>query len=145
MAYNKQQFKDLIERVLKEIGLYSDAAVNLLLGTAAQESGFGTHLRQLGGGPGVGCFQMEPATFEWLQGKYNSKYLYLADKQCADMEHDLKLAIIMCRLRYWVAPRSLPGPEDLLGLADMWKSTYNTFKGKGTVEEFMANYRKYVA
>lgn len=47
MAFNCLQFRDLITRVLKEVALYSPAAVNLLLGTAAQESGFGTYLRQV--------------------------------------------------------------------------------------------------
>ncbi|SMF86500.1 hypothetical protein SAMN05428998_1881, partial [Tistlia consotensis USBA 355] len=42
-------------------GFASDAAVELLLGTAAQESGF-RYLAQLGGGPALGPYQSEPAT-----------------------------------------------------------------------------------
>ena len=62
MAFNCLQFRDLITRVLKEVALYSPAAVNLLLGTAAQESGFGTYLRQVKG-PALSVFQIEEATF----------------------------------------------------------------------------------
>ena len=47
MALNKNQFKDLIERCLKKTMMHSDAAVALLLGTAAQESAFGTYIRQI--------------------------------------------------------------------------------------------------
>jgi len=66
MSFNVAQFKTLIERVLSELDpdLASPVAVKLLLGTAAQESRFGTFLHQLGGGPAKGAFQMEPATFE---------------------------------------------------------------------------------
>ncbi|WP_338332147.1 hypothetical protein [Acetobacter sp. LMG 32666] len=57
------QFKLLIIRTtLQEIGLASDAAVNLLLGTALVESGI-YFLRQLRG-PALGFWQMEPATHD---------------------------------------------------------------------------------
>jgi hypothetical protein len=146
MAFEKNQFRDLIIRTLGEIELYSPAATNLLLGTAAQESAFGTHLVQMGGGPAVGAFQMEPATFAWLQAKFRNGYgRYAANAKAQDMEHDLKLAIIMCRLRYYVAPDALPEAGNVPALAVMWKKVYNTPKGAGTIQEFIANYKKYVA
>ncbi len=43
MAYNKEQFQALIYRTLRDISQYSPQAVDLLLGTAAQESQFGTY------------------------------------------------------------------------------------------------------
>jgi len=50
MAFKKSHFQGLIELILKADlpTLYSDEAVSLLLGTAAQESLFGTYLVQLG-------------------------------------------------------------------------------------------------
>ena len=60
---NKVTLRNLITSVLKELNLHSDNAVNLLMGTAAQESHLGKYRKQIGGGPALGIFQMEPATF----------------------------------------------------------------------------------
>lgn len=64
MAFNRSHFRRAIFDVCTAIGAQfaSSSAVNLLLGTAAQESAFGTYLRQIGGGPARGVFQMAPAT-----------------------------------------------------------------------------------
>src|SRR6056297_2531573 len=59
----KNQLKKLIKNTLVEIGFYSESAVNLLMGTAAQESHLGHYIEQING-PAKGIFQMEPATFE---------------------------------------------------------------------------------
>lgn len=48
--------KNLITETLTELGLYSDDARDLLLGTCAQESAFGKYRKQLGGGPALGIF-----------------------------------------------------------------------------------------
>ena len=49
--YDLRQFKRLITWVVGEQELYSRVVVNLILGTSAKESDFGTFFRQLGGGP----------------------------------------------------------------------------------------------
>ena len=147
MSYDCRQFRDLIRRTLGDVdpAFVSDAAVNLLLGTAAQESWFGTVFRQTGGGPAIGAFQMEPATFNWLREKFASNYPWmLFRREAAEMEWDLSLAILMARLRYRVVPAPLPAADDVHGLATYWKAYYNTPAGAGTVEEFVKNYRKYV-
>lgn len=143
MSYSLQQFRDLIERVLAEHDLKSDAAVNLLLGTAAHESRFGTFLRQVRG-PALGAFQMELGTFEWLRDKYSSRFPALGWNMAKELEWDLRLAILMARLRYLVVPTPLPQAGDLEGLANYWKQHYNTSAGKGKPEDFIAAYRKYV-
>ena len=53
--------KHIIRPALEAIDLYSKAAEELLLGTAIQESRL-VYLKQIGGGPALGLFQMEPAT-----------------------------------------------------------------------------------
>lgn len=143
MSYDVKQFRDLIERTLASIDpvLATPVAVNLLLGTAAQESSLGRYLRQIHG-PAVGAFQMEPATFEWLQAKYEDKYPEILGRSAQDMEWDLRLAIIMARLRYRAIPLALPA-GDIATLAAYWKRHYNTPLGAGTVEEFEANYRRF--
>ena len=139
---NKQQFRELIGKTLVRYELESPAAVNLLLGTAAQESAFGTYLRQVKG-PALGIFQMEPATFDWMKSKYAEKYDF-QNRYPDDMVWDLRLAILLCRLRYLVVSEPLPPAGDIDALAKYWKKHYNTEKGKGTEAQFIANYRKYV-
>ena len=139
----KEHLKELIENALKEYGLYSESAVMLLLGTAAQESKFGYYLKQLGGGPAMGIFQMEGPTFEWLKEKYAAKY-GLQGVQFSDMVWDIRAAIVFARLRYLVDPEPLPDAGDITGMGRYWKRVYNTYLGAGTTEEFVYNYKKYV-
>ena len=54
---DKNQLSYLIKETLTGIDKYSIDALNLLLGTAAQESRFGHYIRQLGSGPALGIFQ----------------------------------------------------------------------------------------
>lgn len=146
MSFNKNQFRKLIDFVLGDYPeLASESAIQLLLGTAAQESNFGTYLRQLGGGPAMGVFQMEPKTFRWLQDKYKKEYPKIVNGRIVtDLEWDLRLAILMARLRYRIVPAKLPYGYDVKGLAMYWKEHYNTPLGAGTVEQFVSNYRKFV-
>lgn len=61
--------RGLIAPTLKEIGLYSDTALNLVTGTGLVESGFRVTV-QSGGGPALGWFQMEPATHDDIWRNY---------------------------------------------------------------------------
>jgi hypothetical protein len=140
--YYATQFRDLIARTLSEWPeLSSPSAVALLMGTASQESQLGTFLRQLGGGPAVGPFQMEPATFDWLKSRFGKEYGF-TNRDADDMEWDLRLSILLARLRYRVVPDALPEAHDLHGQAAYWKRWYNTPQGAGTVAEYQSNYRK---
>ncbi len=152
MSFNKNQFKELIEETLKEINMYSESAVNLLLGTAAQESVFGTYLKQIKG-PALGVFQMEPVTYRDIYDNYLNykKPLWalievsMGFDYCAEnMIHDLKYAIIMCRLHYRRVKEKLPESNDIKGLARYYKKYFNTHLGKATEEEFINNYQRYV-
>lgn len=140
MAFDTQQFKDLIAETLASDNLYSPEAVALLLGTAAQESKFGTYLRQIKG-PALGIFQMEPATYQWMREKFGRVYGF-QDRKAEDMIWDLKLSILLCRLRYLVVKEPLP--KNLPEQARYWKKYYNTSAGKGTPAEYIANFQKYV-
>lgn len=142
MAYDKTQFKSLIERVLTDAHLgHTKDAVNLLLGTAAVESMFGTYLRQIAG-PARGAFQMEGDTFDWLKVKYRIWIDGIETRHADEMEYDLKLAIIMCRLKYLSIKAALP--TNLDGYARYWKRYYNTPLGEGSELDFIKNYRYYV-
>lgn len=154
--------KDLKEYIIKPslegIGLYSEAAENLLLGTAAVESRMGYYLKQVGGGPALGVFQMEPATHDDLWSNYLAyskkkprllgiwihEKKYTSIPSAADMVYDLQYATIMARLQYFRQPEALPDASDVEGLARYWKIFYNSSAGKGTVEGFMESYERYV-
>ena len=54
MSYDKSQFRDIVRTILHEIQLHSPEAEDIVVETCAQESQFGTYLKQLGGGPARG-------------------------------------------------------------------------------------------
>ena len=156
MSFDLAQFKDLIVRVTTAQGLCSGVSTNLILGTCAVESAFGTYLKQLRGGSALGCCQMELATEQDIWNNY--LFYGRADKRKAiykvsgvrsasnngAMEWNLAYAICMCRLHYRRIKEPFPNPYDIVGMAKYWKSHWNTEKGKGTEQEFIQNYVKYV-
>lgn len=149
---NKKQLRDLIISVLRELDLYSDDAVNLLMGTAAQESNLGKYRKQIGGGPALGIFQMEPSTFDDIRKNFLRFKPELAVKierigrisrfYAPDLENNDRLAICMTRIHYLRVKE--PIPNNLEGWAKYWKRYYNTNLGKGTEDEFIRNFKKYV-
>ena len=156
MPINTDQLSDLTEETLKNVNMYSPAAVNLLLLTAAQESHMGTYIKQLGNGPALGIFQMEPATNEDIWDNYlrykpeigfdivRTAGLAPQDSYAPALKWNLKYAILMARMQYRRRPEPLPDVDDIRGLAEYWKQWYNTPKGAGTVEEAMLNYKRFV-
>jgi hypothetical protein len=146
VSYNAEQARAIIAQVLgaTDPELNSANAVELLLGTMAQESQFGKFFYQLDGGPARGAFQMEPETFGWLQFKYGERYPYIQGKNAVEMGTDFRLAVIMARLRYRVVPLPLPDPADVVAMAEYWKRWYNTSRGAGKPAEFVENYHRYV-
>jgi len=115
------------------------------LGTAAQESLFGTYLVQLGVPPGIGglgIFQMEGLTFNDLVARYGVKFPVIKLFSYNEMEWNLRAAIIMARVKYYSCPGVIP--KDLKDQAAYYKRWYNTPLGTATVEEYLANYDKYV-
>lgn len=147
---DSNQLRFLVVRpVLEHIGLHSEAAENLVMGTAAQESRL-KYIHQLGNGPAKGLFQMEPATHDDIWGNFleyrdDTAGLVLdyfaGGKPDADqMVWNMAYACAMCRVHYLRVPEGLPAADDIDGLAAYWKEHYNTHLGAGTVEEFIENY-----
>jgi len=145
------QLRELIVRpALSEVGLHSDAAEDLVMGTAAQESHL-QYVKQLGGGPALSLFQIEPATYSDYWENYLAYQTHLvAEIQAAcgfegtpepsRLVWDLKFASIMCRVHYRRISSPLPAHGDISGYAAYWKKYYNTIHGAGTEEEFIENY-----
>lgn len=143
---------DTLRKLEPEIP-YSENAVNLILGTIAQESAFGKYRRQLGNGPALGIIQMEPATFRDIVKNYLRYHHEIADKikalarvnefNAIDLLNNDRLAVSMCRVHYLRCKGAIPAT--VKAQAKYWKIGYNTVLGKGTEEEFIKNYAKYVA
>jgi hypothetical protein len=143
----------VIRPVLKDIGLWSENAEKLVLGTCCVESACGQYLVQIGGGPALGIYQCEPATHEDIWTNFLRFRPELAAKvrhliiNCTDALHDelcgnLYYATAMCRVHYCRFPE--PIPDTLLGQAQFWKLRYNTVLGAGTVEDYVAAWRRFV-
>jgi len=134
-------------------GMYSDKAVRLLLGTFAQESDLGFFLKQHPSGPARGIGQMEGATTRDLVDRYLRKpgnedlqvlilsYYTGTDEIEEEITWNLKLAVALTRLRYWVVP--IPIPEDREGQARYWDVHYNA-NNEDEVEEYLASYDEFV-
>jgi hypothetical protein len=156
---DKDQLRDIIIKpTLIMLAKYSESAVNLLLGTAAQESAMGTFLVQKGIGfnGGIGIYQMECKTYHdtylravestvSMKTKFKLFFGYEGKPLAARLASDLQFATAMARLYYAQVQEPLPDKDDIEGLANYWKKYYNTSLGKGTTDEFTRNYKRYVA
>lgn len=149
---SNQLRKYVVEAELVRLGLYSKAAENLLMGTAAQESRLGEYLVQLGNGPARGIFQMEKATEKdiwenYLKYKHNISATILkvtaspVPHTTDEILWNLRYATAMTRIHYLRVKEKLPDHDDVEALARYWKKYYNTSLGRGTEEEFIKNYQ----
>lgn len=150
---NIRQFQEhIIDPPLKAIGLYSVNASNLLLGTALVESNL-IYLKQLHEGPALGLFQMEPNTLKDICERYllredkkellSRASVYFTDQPFEDqLLGNLHFSVIMARIRYYMVPEKIP--ETIEDQALYWKEYYNTIQGKGTVNDYLTKWGKYV-
>jgi len=150
---NPHQFREyVVKPALDSIEFHSLAAEALIMGTGAQESKL-NYVKQLGTGPAMGLFQMEPATHEDIWANYLQHRPDLAASirraiefnggipQPTRLMWDLRYATIMCRIHYLRVPEALPAADDIWQQAYYWKRYYNTERGAGTEQEFVDNYR----
>ncbi len=158
MTLDPTHLLDIVIRpALEHLGHAGKTAEALVLGTAIQESRL-TWLRQLGGGPALGLWQMEPATHDDIYANFLPfravlrlkvydlvAHGGLAVKPVADRHEqlawNLRYGAAMCRIHYLRAPGALPAADDIEGQAQYWKQHYNTPLGAGTAEEYVAAWR----
>ena len=125
-----------------------------MLGTAIQESRL-TYLQQIGGGPALGLFQIEPTTFNDIYDRYlqrEDKKELLGRVQQFITAQDVRdqvignipFAVVIARIRYYMVPEPLPAYDDLQALAEYWKAHYNTSRGAGTIQGFIENFKFHV-
>lgn len=139
-----EQFRDLIvSPTLASLDLYSKSAERLVLATALAESNL-TYIKQVGGGPALGLFQIEPATEKDIWDNFLEYRKELSDKVNAlrfdldgEMIGNMYYGCAMCRIHYLRVPEALPKADDHAGMAKYWKKYYNTHLGAGTEKGFM--------
>ncbi len=144
----------VVRPALTDLGLLSQAAEDLVLGTAACESDF-RDLDQWTGpgdgalGPAIGLWQIEPATHDDLFENFLNfprwrgfRRRLLALRAARPSPHE-QLATTLCyaaavaRLIYYRVPEPLPEAGDVEGYAAYWKTHYNTQLGAGSVAKFV--------
>jgi hypothetical protein len=151
---------DVITPVLNGLKLDSgnlQAPIELMLGTAIQESGLSARV-QYGGGPALGLFQMEPNTHNDIWNnflKYRSAlaaavqaFLAGSPQASATLQNNDRYAAAMARVHYnrmgqIVGKEPLPKAGDIPGMAAYWKAYYNTPQGGGTAAQFVGNWEAY--
>lgn len=159
MGIHAGDFRDqIIVPALRDLGMLSAAAVNLLLGTCAQESHFcEIGLVQRGGGPALGPYQMEPPTFHdtWDRAPATVRPIvlrFVPDNGLVNgrpdprlMVTDLRFATMIARIKYRLAPPALPAADDQDGLWAYYKKWWNSTAGAATRDQWDANWSRYAA
>lgn len=153
---NPKQLRDFI--VIPILGILPNphvAVIELMMGTAMQESQCGEAIAQYGG-PALGVWQMEPFTHDdiwnsFLSGKLRDQIDSMAgdipyggDKHptATNMIGNLYYACAMARMHYYRIPAALPAQGDYLAQAKYYKQYYNTPLGAATVEQYLANWNR---
>lgn len=139
------------------IDAYSLSAVALLAGTAAVESNigeyaiqttykYGNDLKSFNGGFGLFQGQLNDhndAIVNYLNYNPDLKAQVMSWNGHLDgtrMMTDMIYAAIFARIHYLRIKESLPDHNDIQGLANYWKSHYNSSLGAGTASRFVQCY-----
>ncbi len=157
-------YKYVIEPVHRALGISTGG--NLMLGTAATESGMGRWFKQVRG-PALSPWQVEtksaydveyrylpafkPHLIPILEGLklknqvfFNVSRISPLPKINQELYGNLYYSYAIARLLYYSKPQPLPDHDDIWGMANYWKRHYNTVKGKGRPSQFVRAYKKYV-
>lgn len=144
---------EVVRPALEHIDRWSLPAEQLVLATAVHESN-ACYLRQIGGGPALGLWQMEPATEEDIWGNYLVYRKPLASavrallasspSRTSQLVTNLLYGAAMARIHYLRDPRPLPPAGDARAMGECWKRHYNTPLGAGTVGGFESTFNQYV-
>lgn len=143
----------IVRPTLTTIKLWSPAAEELLMGTAAQETHCGELGRRQKGGPALGLWQMEPSTaklvLSWARRWRPSVAIALFDLAGTHdplpelLVSNDRYACAMARVLYLSIPTPIPLAQDLHAQAVYYVVNYNN-GGKATVEEYLQNYQRWV-
>ena len=156
----RQWMKHVVRPTLEHLSVVEPrlgglASEQLMLGTAIAESGLSA-LAQIGGGPAVSMFQIEPATFKDIYYRYLQKpgkeSLQTAIRELqvsafgplAQLSGNRFFACGIARIKFWMVPDPLPHLNDLEGMGAYYKTWYNTEGGAGDAGRWADLYRQFV-
>ena len=139
----------VIRTALKQLGDWSPAAENLLLGTALQESGRNARLRE---GRRLGIYRISPAAHRAVWDKYlvgdpelasrvrglAGQHGFLCDPH-GELATNLKYATAIAWMIYRRHGHDLPDAEDIAGLARHWHRHFHS-RPSGSAEDFVSSY-----
>ena len=143
---------------LKHLGSHSLAAENLLLGTAAQESGLGFHLLQDSGGhKGLGIYQINEELHKNIWDNYlafdpdlastvrgiASQHDFLKHPH-AELATNLTYSTAIAWLIYRRAKVALPDHYNLVALAHCWLNYYPTLQSNPNANQFVDNFKLFI-
>ena len=148
---------------------YADSAARLLFGTAAQESGLRWERQRTprweGDVGGFGKWQVERGSImdslaylrvrpdilkratQWLFADPHAPLNWPdlipmgALLWALRLDDNDKVGVLFCRLHYFRVRE--PIPKQTIDQAAYWKLRYNTFRGAGTIEEYMRNWDRF--
>jgi hypothetical protein len=142
--------RGIIRATLKQLGDWSPAAENLLLGTALQESGGTARLRE---GRRLGVFRISAATHRAVWDNYLVNHPELASEvrglagqhgflrdPHGELVTNLKYAIAIAWMIYRRHGQALPDAEDIAGLARHWQRHFHC-RARGNISDFIDGYR----
>ena len=150
-----QLFRTAIVRpTLHDLDLWSQAAENLLVGTALQESNLQAEKigPDIAGEKKYGIYQISQATLDTVYRKVYVLYPHLGNlanrfsgtcpSRVRQLVTNLGYATAIARLIYFLKPEALPHEDDIEALARYWKRYFNTPIGRGSVGDFILGYRR---
>jgi len=136
------EFRVMCTEALLDWSLHSDHCVELLAMICAHESLGGKHRRQIGGGPALGIFQIEPVTHNSVWDNSDSirarAQRFGIKEDVSKLETDDRYSIFVAR--HYLAMDVNPLPKTPEAMADYCKSYWNR-TGKATPEKYLNDYR----
>jgi hypothetical protein len=130
----------------------------LLLGTAAQESGLGFHLKD-NTHPGIGLFGITPKAHKAVWDTYivktpelasdirglASQHEFLKDPD-AELVTNLRYATAIALMIYKSSEKPIPEANDYEGLAKFWQTYYRPLSlNAGNWDDFLSHFKECIA
>ena len=144
----------VIRPTLKQLGHYSADMEELLMATAAQESGLGSHLKQKHH-RGMGVFHIDAKTHERIWDNYLAKNPELAslirglasqhmflEKPHSELATNLIYSTAIAWSIYKSQEAPVPNKKDIQAIARCWQHYFNGKHASQTV--FIKHYQEYI-
>lgn len=128
-----------------------DAAVSLLIETAAQETHLGALRDRHNHKLGVGLCQFDEIGFVDVRNRTPERHatsimrdfgIDVRAIEHRELAHSPLLSLVFCRLKYKLIAEAIP--QTVEGRGGYWKKYYNSELGAGTAEEYIETAHRFV-